>query len=63
MARGAILTFTGATALFRAGLASDIVTLAFGAVTVGLALAAALAFGLGGREEAARIVADWRSRS
>ncbi len=63
VARGAILIFTGAMALFRAGLASEIVTLAFGAVIVGLALAAALAFGLGGREEAAKIVHDWRSRS
>ena len=61
VARGAILIFTGAMALFRAGLASDIVTLAFGAVIVGLALAAALAFGLGGREEAAKLVAQWRS--
>jgi len=62
VARIAILIFTGAMALFRAGLASDIVTLAFGAVILGLALAAALAFGLGGREEAARIVADWRAK-
>jgi hypothetical protein len=50
-------------ALFRAGLASEIVTLAFGAVIVGLALASALAFGLGGREEAARVIANWRSKS
>ncbi len=63
VARIAILIFTGAMALFRAGLASEIVTLAFGAVIVGLALAAALAFGLGGREEAAKAIADWRSRS
>ena len=63
VARIAILVFTGAMALFRAGLASEIVTLAFGAVIVGLALAAALAFGLGGREEAAKIVADWRAKS
>jgi hypothetical protein len=62
VARAAILIFTGAMALFRAGLASEIVTLAFGAVIVGLALAAALAFGLGGREEAAKIVADWRAK-
>jgi hypothetical protein len=32
-------------------------------VIVGLALAAALGFGLGGREEAAKIIADWRSKS
>jgi hypothetical protein len=63
VARIAILIFTGAMALFRAGLASEIVTLAFGAVIVGLALASALAFGLGGREEAAKLIADWRSKS
>jgi hypothetical protein len=63
VARIAILIFTGAMALFRAGLAAEIVTLAFGAVIVGLALAAALAFGLGGREEAAKAIADWRSKS
>jgi hypothetical protein len=62
-ARIAILVFTGAMALFRAGLASEIVTLAFGAVIVGIALAAALAFGIGGREEAAKVIADWRSKS
>jgi len=61
VARAAILIFTGAMALFRAGLASEIVTLAFGALLVGLALAAALAFGLGGRDEAARTIASWRS--
>jgi hypothetical protein len=63
VARIAILIFTGAMALFRAGLASEIVTLAFGAVIVGLALASALAFGLGGREEAAKVIAHWRSKS
>ena len=36
------------------GIADSIVTLAFGAVVVGGALAAAIAFGLGGREAAAR---------
>jgi len=62
VARVAILIFTGAMALSRAGLASDIVTLAFGALIVGLALAGALAFGLGGREEAARTIAAWRAK-
>jgi hypothetical protein len=36
------------------GIADTIVNLAFGAVVVGGALAAAIAFGLGGREAAAR---------
>lgn len=62
VARIAILIFTGAMALFRAGLASQIVTLAFGALIVGLAAAAALAFGLGGRDEAARTIAEWRAK-
>lgn len=62
VARIAILTFTGAMALFRAGLAPDIVTLTFGALIVGLALAAGLAFGLGGREEASRVIAEWRQK-
>lgn len=50
----------GAIALFVAmglrymGLADSIVNLAFGAIVVGGALAAAIAFGLGGREAAAR---------
>ena len=36
------------------GLADSIINLAFGAVVIGGAAAAALAFGLGGREAAAR---------
>jgi len=63
VARAAILVFTGAMALFRAGLAKEIVTLAFGALIVGLALAGGLAFGLGGRDEAARTIARWREKS
>ena len=43
--------------------APEIVTIDFGAVIVGLALAAALAFGMGGREEAAKLIADWRARA
>jgi hypothetical protein len=63
VARIAILVFTGAMALVRAGLATEIVTLAFGAVIVGIALAAALAFGIGGRDEAAKVISAWRSKS
>lgn len=36
------------------GIADSIINLAFGAVVIGGALAAALAYGLGGREAAAR---------
>ena len=62
VARFAILVLTGAMALHRTNLAPEIVNLAFGALIVGLALAAGLAFGLGGREEAARVIASWRSK-
>lgn len=44
------------------GLADTIVTLAFGSVVVGTALAAALAFGLGGRDAAARQLERLQSR-
>ncbi|MHC6177195.1 mechanosensitive ion channel [Glutamicibacter sp. X7] len=39
------------------GLADSIVNMAFGAVVIGAALAAALAFGLGGRDAAAKVLA------
>ncbi|GAA3697287.1 hypothetical protein GCM10022377_07730 [Zhihengliuella alba] len=38
------------------GIADSIINLAFGAIVVGAALAAALAFGLGGREAAAKVL-------
>lgn len=60
VARLAILVLIGAMALHKTELAPEIVNLAFGAVIVGLALACGLAFGLGGREEAAKMIASWR---
>jgi hypothetical protein len=56
IARGAILVFTGAMALRELGLAEDIVNLAFGLTLGAIAVAAALAFGLGSREIAGREV-------
>lgn len=53
-ARGAILFFTGALALRQAGLPAEIVAIAFGAVVGAVAVAAAVAFGIGGRQVAAR---------
>lgn len=58
-ARGAILVFAGAMALRQMGLANEIVNLAFGLVLGAIAVAAALAFGLGGREVAARQLEQW----
>ncbi len=56
LVRGAILFFTVALALRQAGLPADIVTIAFGAVIIGAALAVAIAVGNGGREVAARLL-------
>ncbi|MEM6821398.1 MAG: mechanosensitive ion channel [Verrucomicrobiota bacterium] len=56
IARVAILIFVGAMALRTTNLAPEIVNLAFGAVIVGLALALSLAFGLGGRDHAAKLL-------
>ncbi len=59
VARGAVLVFAGAMALRQMGLANEIVNLAFGLVLGAIAVAAALAFGLGGREVAARQLEQW----
>lgn len=56
IARIAILIFVGAMALRTTNLAPEIVNLAFGSVIVGLALALSLAFGLGGRDHAAKLL-------
>ncbi len=59
LARGAIMVFAGAMALRQMGLANEIVNLAFGLVLGAIAVAGALAFGLGGREMAARKLEQW----
>ncbi len=57
--RGAILTLAAAMALRQMGLASDIINLAFGLLLGAVAIAVAIAFGLGSREIAAREVERW----
>ena len=52
LARVAILVFAVAMALDQIGVANDIVNMAFGLILAGAALAAALAFGLGGQDVA-----------
>ena len=52
LARVAILVFAVAMALDQIGVANDIVNMAFGLILAGAALAAALAFGLGGTDVA-----------
>jgi len=60
-ARIAIITLVGAMALNRMGIAPNIVNLAFGLVLGGIAVAIALAFGLGGREVAREELRSWVS--
>lgn len=61
--RYAILVLFAAMGLQYMGIADSIINLAFGAVVVGGALAAALAYGLGGREAAARSLEKMKSKA
>ena len=54
LAQVAIIVFAASMSLRELGLANDIINLAFGITLAALGLAAALAFGLGGREVAGR---------
>jgi len=58
VARAAILLITGAMALNRMGLANDIINIAFGLLLGSVAVAFAIAFGLGGRDVAAKMLED-----
>ena len=58
-ARISILVFSGAMALRQMGLANEIINLAFGLLLGAIAVAVALAFGLGGKEIAAREIDKW----
>lgn len=60
-ARIAILLLTGAMALRQMGLANEIISLAFGLTLGAVAVAAAIAFGIGGREIAAQHLSRWSS--
>jgi len=58
-ARIAILILSAAMALREIGIANDIINLAFGLLLGAIAVAIALAFGLGGRDVAQRHLAKW----
>lgn len=58
-ARIAIIAFSAAMALQQMGIAGDIVNLAFGLLLGAIAVAIALAFGLGARDIAAGQVREW----
>jgi cytochrome bd-type quinol oxidase subunit 2 len=60
--RAAVLVLAGAMALRQMGLANEIVNLAFGLLLGAIAVAAALAFGLGGRNVAGRYLEEWTTR-
>ena len=62
VARVATLALFGAMALQQMGIALQIVNLAFGLTLGALAVAFALAFGLGGREAAGKVAEDWRTQ-
>lgn len=61
-ARVAILVLAVAMGLRQVGVAGDIINLAFGLLLGAMALAAALAFGLGARESAGELVREWLGR-
>jgi hypothetical protein len=59
-ARIAILVFASAMALRQMGLANEIINMAFGLLLGAIAVAVALAFGLGGRDAAAEEIRKWK---
>ncbi len=61
LVRICILVFAGAMALNRMGFANDIINMAFGLLLGAVAVAIAIAFGVGGREFAARKLQDWET--
>lgn len=62
LARVAIIVLAAAMALSQMDIADNIVNLAFGLTLGAIAVAVALAFGLGGREAAGEVLAQWRDK-
>lgn len=60
--RVVILVLAGAMALRQMDIANEIVNLAFGLLLGAVAVAVALAFGLGGRDSASRLLEEWRGK-
>ncbi len=59
VARIAIIILAGAMALRHMGLANEIINMAFGIILGAIAVAAAIAFGFGGRDIAAKKLTEW----
>ena len=62
VAKVAVIILAGAMGLRQMGLANEIITTAFTLTLGALAVAFALAFGIGGREEAAAQLKEWRTK-
>ncbi len=62
IARIAILVLVTALSLEQIGLSGEIINLAFGLILGAVAVALAIAFGLGGREAAARQLEQWKGQ-
>ena len=62
LTRAAILVLAGAMALRQMGLANEIITLAFAFLIGAIAVASAIAFGIGGRDAAHEVLERWRRR-
>jgi hypothetical protein len=60
-ARVSVIVLSAAIALRQMGLANEIIELAFGALLGSIAVAVAIAFGLGGRDVAAKQIEEWRA--
>ncbi len=60
-ARIGIIVLSSAIALRQMGIANEIIELAFGLTLGSIAVAAAIAFGLGGRDVAAKQIEEWRN--
>jgi len=59
LARLAILVLAGSIALQQLGVANEIIVIAFGVLVGAIALTGVIAFGLGGRDLAARELSEW----
>jgi len=63
LAYATVLGFGIVAAASQIGVAATLINILFTGVVAAVALAFALAFGLGGREEAARVLRDWRGQT